>query len=104
MYEELVENSQQFNTRGRQAKRSAYAISGNNGLQVEMPSMNKNIEALIKTLSPQSSQQALKSNIKSKSILLDKKGILRSTIRTQIYIIRDGGITLISIMQISGMY
>ncbi|KAM1331060.1 hypothetical protein ACFX13_044374 [Malus domestica] len=82
MYEELVENSRQFNTRGRQTKRSAYAISGNDGLQVEMPSMNKNTEALIKTLSPQSSQQAFKSNIKSKSILLDKKGILRSTIRT----------------------
>ncbi|XP_050157487.1 uncharacterized protein LOC126631387 [Malus sylvestris] len=30
-----------------------------------MPSMNKNIEALIKTLSPQSSQQALKSNVRA---------------------------------------
>ncbi|KAM1007300.1 hypothetical protein ACFX13_003974 [Malus domestica] len=56
MYEELAENSQQFNIRGCQAKRSAYVISSNDGLQVEMASMNKNIEALIKTLSPKSSQ------------------------------------------------
>ncbi|XP_070661852.1 uncharacterized protein [Malus domestica] len=60
MCEELVENSQQFNTKGRQAKRGAYAVNANDGMQVEMAAMNRNIAALIKTLSPQSSQQALK--------------------------------------------
>ncbi|KAM1559202.1 hypothetical protein TB2_002467 [Malus domestica] len=60
MCEELAENSQQFNTKGRQAKRSAYAVNTNDGIQAEMAAMNKNIAALIKTLSPQSSQQALK--------------------------------------------
>ncbi|KAM2478672.1 hypothetical protein PS1_002487 [Malus domestica] len=60
MCEELAENSQQYNTKGRQAKRGAYAVNANDGMQAEMAAMNKNIAALIKTLSPQSSQQALK--------------------------------------------
>ncbi|KAM1005678.1 hypothetical protein ACFX2A_002513 [Malus domestica] len=104
MCEELAENSQQYNTKGRQAKRGAYAVNANDGMQAEMAAMNKNIAALIKTLSPQSSQQALKFDIKSKSILLDKEDILRSTIHTQIHIIWDGRVTLISVMQISEMY
>ncbi|KAM1105601.1 hypothetical protein ACFX13_002605 [Malus domestica] len=62
MCEELAENSQQFYTRGCQAKRGAYAINANDGMKAEMAAMNKNIAALIKTLSTQSSQQALKSD------------------------------------------
>ncbi|KAB2631318.1 hypothetical protein D8674_008837 [Pyrus ussuriensis x Pyrus communis] len=61
MYEELAENSQQFNTRGRQAKRGAYAINANDGIQAEMAAMK--YCSTNQALSPQSSQKASTSDV-----------------------------------------